>query len=244
MFPLLYHTHHSLSAEDIPFWLQISSRYPDPILELGCGTGRVFKPLWDAGHKIIGLDNDYAMLSFLKKNTWKNRSGLADVFQADCTQFSIAARFGLVLMPCNTYSTLDAPERCATLHRVKQHLLPGGAFVFSMPNPTLLSQLRTRSEAEIEDTFYHPVDQEPVQVSSAWRKTRTQFILTWHYDHLLPNGLINRTSTEIMHYLASPETLVKEIQDAGLTIYQTFGDYDQSPYTEDAENLIIIALRS
>ena len=38
---MLYHTHHGLHDEDIPFWLALATRYGDPILELGCGTGRV-----------------------------------------------------------------------------------------------------------------------------------------------------------------------------------------------------------
>ena len=40
MDPALYHAHHSRHLEDLPFWDWLAMKYPGPILELGCGTGR------------------------------------------------------------------------------------------------------------------------------------------------------------------------------------------------------------
>ncbi len=238
MFPMLYHTHHTLVAEDIPFWLRMAAQYPDPILELGSGTGRVFVPLWEAGHKIFGLDNDLGMLLYLKKNTWKHAPDQPSVFQADCAEFHCSLKFGLVLMPCNTFSTLSSEKRRATLKLVSQHLQAAGALVLSLPNPALLDRLPSNAEPEIEEYFNHPMDGEPVQVSSAWRKTHNQFILTWHYDHLLPDGRIERTSTQIAHELVSTQTILQEIRDSGLATIQLFGDYDQTPYAAESPDLI------
>ena len=241
MFPMLYHTHHTQSAQDIPFWLQIASRFPNPILELGCGTGRVYVPIHAAGHRIIGLDNDFAMLSCLKENARKNLQDEPLVFQADCAEFHCAEKFGLVVLPCNTYSTLDKDRRKATLESVHLHLLPRGAFVTSLANPALLDQLPAKADPEVEDFFLHPVDGEPVQVSSAWEKSASHFILTWHYDHLLPDGKIERTSMTIAHELSSTETFLQEIRSAGFAIIELYGDYDLNPFGQDSPQLIIVA---
>ena len=62
MFPELIHAHHNRHLEDLPFWLDLAGETGDPLLELGCGTGRLLVPLGQAGHRVIGVDHDPAML--------------------------------------------------------------------------------------------------------------------------------------------------------------------------------------
>ena len=63
----LYHLHHLGYTEDLNFWLAEAERAGGPILELGCGTGRIMLPLLEKGTRIYGLDNDPHMLDYLKK---------------------------------------------------------------------------------------------------------------------------------------------------------------------------------
>ena len=51
------------TQDDLPFWLAQAARYGDPILELGCGTGRVSIPLAQAGHQVTGIDMAEDMLA-------------------------------------------------------------------------------------------------------------------------------------------------------------------------------------
>ena len=67
MDPALYHAHHSRHLEDLPFWHWLAMNYPGPILELGCGTGRVLLSLVKSGQLLVGLDRDHAMLAFLQE---------------------------------------------------------------------------------------------------------------------------------------------------------------------------------
>ena len=62
MLPLLYHAHHNRYKEDLPFWLELAARHGDPVLELGCGSGRVLLALAQDGYQVYGLDNDPGML--------------------------------------------------------------------------------------------------------------------------------------------------------------------------------------
>ena len=64
LFPSFYHAHHNAFRSDIPFWLDLARRQGSPILELGCGTGRVLIPLAEAGYTVYGLDIDPEMLEF------------------------------------------------------------------------------------------------------------------------------------------------------------------------------------
>ena len=241
MFPILYHEHHSLNNDDMSFWFYLANRYPGKILELGCGTGRVLLPLWEAGFDILGLDLDADMLAFLHILAKRIGVNSPKVFQANCAHFHIHTQFRMITMPCNTYSTLSADERVGTLKTVRQHLTPEGVFVFSMPNPELLKKLPVTAEEEVEEVFAHPLDGEPVQVSSSWKRSPVDFTLWWDYDHLLSDGKVQRTHIEIIHSLQNVDDYLDELHQHGMTALQMYGDFDCRPYRKNSQNLIILA---
>jgi SAM-dependent methyltransferase len=241
MFPLLYHTHHSLHMEDLPFWQGLAGQHRGPILELGCGTGRVLLTLLQAGHVVYGLDNDLEMLRFLKGCLPLEQQGNVPVFLSDMACFHLAGRFPLIILPCNTWSTLPAEKRQAALGCIRAHLAPGGAFALSLPNPVALEEMPKRGEEEVEETFSHPRSGFPVQVSSAWRRSKSHFTVAWHYDHLLPDGQVERLTAQVGHSLEPPEVYVQELEQAGLQVCALFGDFDQVPFTAESPALILVA---
>lgn len=247
-FPLLYHTHYGDHLEDLPFWLGLADQQGDPILELGCGTGRVLIPLIKAGHLTIGIDKDIAMLSLLKENLASEcgteYAKLSPTLVSDLCCFHLNVRFSLILVPCNTWSTLDAPTRKRSLQQIYAHLSPKGLFVASVPNPKMLSDLPASSDAEIEEIFEHPLSRNPVQVSSSWKRDKAHFNVTWYYDHLLPDGATERLRIETAHTLSSEEDYQQELETAGLHVTATWGDFDSSAYTSDSEYLILAASKA
>lgn len=238
---ILYHSHHRLHMEDLPLWLDLAERQGGAILELGCGTGRILLPLATAGHRVLGLDRDAGMLAVLANNLTAFLSVKVDVIQADMAAIPLRAIFNLVIMPCNTFSTLLDDERRNVLGWISKHLAAGGVFAASLPNPHFLQSLPNKSDAEIEEVFFHPLDGEPVQVSSAWKRTQRYFNLTWHYDHLLEDGRVQRVSIQVRHNLLTVAEFLSEFSEAGLQVVGMYGDYDRSPYDGDAPNLILLA---
>jgi SAM-dependent methyltransferase len=240
---LYHHLHHNQHMEDLPFWLDLANNQGSPLLELGCGTGRILLPLVLAGIKAMGLDLDPHMLAFLKRN-WPANCGTPPVFQADMAHFHLAVRFPLIILPCNTLSTITQPTRLGLLERVAAHLSPGGLFVASLPNPTLLTRLPAQSESDVEDLFYSPTDGEPIQVSSAWKRSPDHFTVSWHYDHLLPDGRVERFTMQTQHFLTRVDGYLGEIKQMGFVIKATYGDFDYRQYTPHSPNLIIVAARA
>ena len=170
-----------------------------------------------------------------------NLQNIMHIFQADFTHLHISKRFGLIVMPCNTYSTLPGQMRQASLAAIRQLLLPGGRFALSIPNPVMFRRLAAHSAAEIEEIFTHPASGEPVQVSSGWQRDKQFFTVTWHYDHLSPDGQVERLSIETRHHLIQLPKYLDEFTAAGFHTITVFGDYDRSPYTEDSPYVIIVA---
>jgi SAM-dependent methyltransferase len=242
---LYYHAHHSLHDEDLAFWLDLAAQQPGPILELGCGTGRVLIPLARSGHAVVGLDRDPGMLALLMARMPAELHQTVMLFRADFTRFHLARSFGLILMPCNTYSTLSKPDRQSVLACVRAHLSAEGMFAISLPNPDWLRSIPSRSDAELEEVFPHPLDGEPVQVSSAWKRTRSrsrpEFILEWYYDHLNPDGSVERLSVQLIHDLTPAAYYLEEIHAAGFERVQSYGGFDRSAFTSDSSEWIILA---
>ena len=241
MFPALYDAHHSLYKDDLPFWLSLAKQQEGPVLELGCGTGRVLLPLAQAGVRMVGLDNDPDMLDYLRSRLPTTLSPAPLLFVAEITSFRLGMAFTLIILPCNTWSTLASVQRAQALGCIREHLLPGGLFAVSIPAPDLLMSLPARSDPVIEEHYPHPQDGSPVQVSSGWRRGRRHFTVTWHYDHLLTDGSVQRITARVHHDLASAQEYQRELVDAGLTLQAVYGDFEHSPYSLDSQELILVA---
>jgi hypothetical protein len=92
----------------------------------------------------------------------------------------------------------------------------------------------------VEDEFSHPQTGNPVQVSSAWRRTKETFEVTWIYDHLLPDGSVERLAVETVHQLISTGAYLDEIQRVGMKVIATYGDFDNSEFRGDSPYLIFL----
>jgi SAM-dependent methyltransferase len=241
MFPDLYHAHHVKYQEDLPFWLGLAQQHGAPVLELGCGSGRVLLPLAKAGYAMVGLDNDLEMLRFLRRTLTPEIQPAPLLFAASLTRFHLNCTFPLIVLPCNTWSVLDAAQRRQALDCIARHLAPGGIFAASLPNPEFLRDLPVNSEADVDETFLHPLTGNPVQVSSGWQRTRRNFTVTWHYDHLLPDGGVERLTVQAKHDLLPTEVYLDELRQAGLHIRALYGDFDGTPADRWATNLIFLA---
>ena len=107
-----------------PTWERHAEAAEGPILDLGCGTGRVALHLARRGHRVVGLDRDPDFVAAFNERA----AGLpAEAVAADAREFDLDRRFGLVLAPMQIVQLLGGPEeRIRCLGCVARHLTPGG----------------------------------------------------------------------------------------------------------------------
>ena len=98
--------------------------------------------------------------------------------------------------------------------------------------------LPSYGEPLVEETFLHPESGNPVQASSSWKRSQRTFALSWHYDHLLPDGAVERYTLQVRHALLRLEDYIQEIQAAGLAVKATYGDFDRSEFSSESLDLI------
>jgi SAM-dependent methyltransferase len=122
-------------AADLPLWDELATRADGPVLELGCGAGRVALELARRGHEVVGIDTEPSLVAALESRAGEERlPARAEV--ADATDFELEQRFGLAVAPMQLVQLLGgSPGRRAMLARVAAHLRPGGALAAALVEP-------------------------------------------------------------------------------------------------------------
>src|SRR5436190_3094401 len=116
----------TFGRRDVPFWRRLAATADGPVLELGCGTGRVSLPLARAGVRLVGVDRSAAMLGVARKRA---RHGIEFV-RADIRALPFADRsVAMALAPYGMLqSLLTDHDLTATLVSVARVLRPGATF--------------------------------------------------------------------------------------------------------------------
>lgn len=123
---------------DLPLWEELAEGCGGPILELGCGTGRVALHLARRGHRVIGVDRDHDLVLELAERS----HGLpVEALWADALDFELEEEVALALAPMQFIQLLRNPEsRLRCLGQVAAALRPGGLFAVAIlgkpPGPT------------------------------------------------------------------------------------------------------------
>ncbi|HSC28646.1 MAG TPA: methyltransferase domain-containing protein, partial [Vicinamibacterales bacterium] len=65
----------TLARRDVAFWQRLAGVQEGPVLELGCGTGRILVPVAKTGASLVGIDRSAPMLA--RARTRLRRAGLA-----------------------------------------------------------------------------------------------------------------------------------------------------------------------
>jgi SAM-dependent methyltransferase len=95
------------------------------ILELGCGTGRILRPLAELGHPVLGVDESAGMLA--------RAAGLPTVCSPIET-LRLDRTFGAVLLASTMINT-EPVQRRAFLATCGRHVGPGGVVVIQQTAP-------------------------------------------------------------------------------------------------------------
>ena len=111
-------------SADLSLWEELAETAGGPVLDLGCGTGRVALHLARRGHEVLGLDLDAELVAAF--NEWA--AGLpATAEVADARDFAQDGRFALAIAPMQLIQLLSSPEeRVASLRCIASHLEPHG----------------------------------------------------------------------------------------------------------------------
>lgn len=236
--------------EDVAFYENLAREARGPILELGCGTGRVLLPSARAGYEITGLDASAAMLAVCRKNLAREGPGVQArvvLHSGDMRAFDLGRKFALITIPFRPFQHLETvTDQLACLACVRQHLAPGGRFVFDLFDPRL--------DALVDETRATGFGHEPEVTMPDGRKLKRWARVPHHdrpnqvlhceliYDTVTPDGAEARVIDAFrMRYLFRFEA-EHLLARAGFEVEALYCDYDKSPYgAKPEQELIFVA---
>src|SRR5262245_38875828 len=143
------------SRPDVEFYVEEALRSGGPVLELGCGTGRVLVPTARAGVEITGLDLSTKMLDVCRERLAAEPPEVrarVRIVQGDLAAFDLECCFALVTVPFRPFQHLTrVEEQLSCLAAVRRHLSPGGRLVFDVFNPSIPMLSASLADAPVQD---------------------------------------------------------------------------------------------
>jgi SAM-dependent methyltransferase len=149
---------------DRAFWLRVGREAGGPVLDLGCGTGRVLMPLLEAGVDADGVDLSTTMLDRLKAKVAK-QGYRPRLLAADMRDFTLPRLYARVICAFNAFAHCENIEgQLATLRCCREHLAPGGALVLHISYPPATLWLGSGGEPVLEHEAPIPGGDHRIQI--------------------------------------------------------------------------------
>lgn len=117
---------------DRHFYLDLIRREGQPVLDVGCGTGRLLLDYMQQGIEIDGVDNSPDMLALAVKKAAALGLSLR-LYEQRMEAFALPRRYRVILIPSSTIQLVTEPAAAAeAMRRLHAHLLPGGVLAGSI----------------------------------------------------------------------------------------------------------------
>jgi SAM-dependent methyltransferase len=203
---------------DLPFYVDLAKNVGGPVLEIGCGTGRVLLPIARQGIEIHGVDNSLSMLGVLKAHLKQEPREVrrnVQLHRGDMRQFRLKRKYPLVIMPFRPLQHMRTVEdQVRALTSAAFHLTKDGIFAF--------------------DVFFPKLELIPGGIGEEMLE------LEWR-DSVEPSTLIRRYFREplIMSYYTYPHLRALFLL-AGLEPYEEYGSFARTPLDNSAEQMVFL----
>lgn len=233
-------------TDDLPLYSELATIYGDPILDVGCGTGRVMLHLAQEGYQTVGVDTSEYMIERGRRKlvSLGEAARKATFVVGDIVDHQAAQPYGLILLPYHLFMHFREQEKqIAVLKKLNDLLDEDGVVVFDLPNPGEAFATQDDDALRLDRTFIeaetgHIVMQQSV---SHLDRVTQELHITWIYDEITSDSIVKRTLAPlILRYIFYSE-LKLLLELTGFKIVEAYGDYDQSPFMDGAPRMIVLA---
>lgn len=208
------------------------------MLELACGTGQLLVPVARTGLPVAGLDLSPEMLAAARARV-EGEGVAADLREGDMRDFDLDRRFSLVFVARNSLLHLARVEDLlACFACVRRHLLPGGAFVFDIFNPSVQILARPPGERFALMRVEHPRRGEVrVEATSDYDAASQVNRATWYFSSPSdPDFLVAPLHLRSIF----PQELPLLLAAGGLRLEARHGDFGGAPFGSGSRHQVCV----
>ena len=246
---LLYDHYQRGVHGDIEFYVGQARDSGGPVLELGCGTGRVLLPTAEAGIAVVGVDRSADMLDVLRgklTNVAPQTRQRVELVHGDMRDFSLGRRFPLVTIPYRSFlHLLTVDDQRRALACIRRHVASGGRLVLNVFDPDipfLAERLAAGDTARRTWSFTNP---ETGRLTVGWETFRydpTRQIL--HGDFLFDEyddagSVIAKRAVPLTLRWVHRYEMQHLLEGAGFEIEALHGDFAGGVFQHGAEQVWI-----
>jgi SAM-dependent methyltransferase len=230
----------------IDFYVGLAREAKGPVLDIGCGTGRILLPCMQAGADVDGLDLSEAMLNTLRQKAAALHLA-PGLYRADMSDFRLPRRYALIMITFNAFIhnlTQETQLRCLELCR--QHLAPEGVLVFDTYFPTLAILGAPENTRALELEMRHPQTGLPLRLYDTRSFNRVEQIQHSLNEIEILDGegnvqTIHRSTFRVRWTYKAEMALLLRV--AGFARWEIFGDFNRRPLTQETDAMIVFAWR-
>ena len=222
-----------------------------PVLELGCGTGRLLIPMARTGASTTGLDLSESMLEQCRARLAQEAGDVQSRVQlvhGDMRDFSLPHAFRLVTIPFLTFMhLLTVEEQLACLTCAHRHLEPGGRLALDVFNPDIraLTDPRMGQEGPHEPPFLlddgRSVTRRFRDASVDLHRQVLNAEIIYAVTH--PDGRKERLVHAFPYRYFFRYELEHLLARAGFTVEAVYSDFDGSPMGATYPGELIVVAR-
>ena len=235
---------------DIEFFRRLAAETGGPVLEIGCGTGRVASALAGAGLDVVGVDRSAPMLRLAEERRASLSPEVAARLtfeQGDMTTLRLARQFPLIVAPSRVFQfALTSDEQRAALRAFKAHLAPGGRLALDLFDPSLEYVVPGAIFPPRSGELTHPKTGNRV----AWEITGrepdpgNQLVASdWAAREIGPSGDVLRDETERLTLRWSTRSEMRLLFElTGLEVIAEYGDFEGGPPAYGSEQVWVLGL--
>jgi SAM-dependent methyltransferase len=244
----LYDLEHDEITEDLAFYREWSRRHPGAVIDLGCGSGRLFAALLAGGAtRLVGIDGSPALLERAEARIGQDgvlRSahddGRIELAVGDVRSVHRRDRFSLAVL-AGVVAHLGGPEDALRALEAARALLEAdGVLIVDLLGPAALPphDLSLSIDWERQIGERRVVRRSRLVRHEAPEGLRVDY--TTLTDLVEADGTIARLPASFRLWYPSPGTLIGLAEEANLVVEATFGSHDLDPLEDGSERCIIV----
>jgi SAM-dependent methyltransferase len=232
----------TMGRRDLRFWQSFVRDARGPVLELGCGTGRVTGALARTGRRVVGVDRSAEMLGRAAARLGRGPAARrTTLVRGDITELPFApGTLGAVVAPYGILqSLLSDSDLDAALREAARVLRPHGRFGLELV-PDVPRWRETRRRVSL--VGLEGPNGRPVTLLETVRQDRERGLTVFDHEFLEGTGRTRRSLRFTIRFrTVRVPVLVRRLDRAGFGIEQISGSYSGAPWSEDAETWILLA---